>query len=256
MQKAYFLSHGSPTLPLDNVAARNFFMKLGDNIPKPDAILAVSAHWETDVPTINLQKTNETIHDFYGFQRELYEMQYPAKGSEALTNRVRDLLGEAGMNSKIDEHRGLDHGAWVPLKLMYPQADIPVAQLSIQSHLGPGHHLEVGRALAKLREENVMIMASGSFTHNLRQIKWRGGAEEDWSKQFSDWFDRALTEGRTCDLLSYRRLAPFAQTAHPTDEHLLPVFVAMGAAYPDIKAERLHSSTTFGSLRMDSYSFG
>ncbi len=258
MQKklpSLFISHGSPTLYFDDVPARDFLRGLGAKIDRPKAILVVSAHWETETPTVNVVETNETIHDFYGFPKHMYEMQYPAKGSKELALRVQELLGEHGVRSESDLNRGLDHGAYIPLMLMYPDADIPVVQLSIQPHLGTGHHLEIGRALQKLRDEGVLIIATGSFTHNLRAIKWDGGPEDDWSKEFSAWFNDAIKNGRTCDLLAYRRLAPFAQMAHPKDEHLLPIYVAIGAAYPDYKATQIHNSVTFGNLHMDSYRF-
>jgi 4,5-DOPA dioxygenase extradiol len=254
-QKAYFLSHGSPTLIFDNVEARDFIMGLAKDIQRPKAIVMVSAHWETQSPNVNSVEINSTIHDFYGFPEKMYQLRYEPKGDKALAQDIVNLLAENGLMAGIDENRGLDHGAWVPLKLMYPEADIPVLQLSIQSHLGTGHHYELGRAISKLRDENILIIASGSFTHNLREINWRGGPEAEWSKQFSDWFHAALIKNRVCDLLAYRRLAPFAQKNHPTDEHLLPIFVALGAASPDPQIKRIHSSVTFGSLRMDAYSF-
>ena len=254
-----FLSHGSPTLYFDNVPAREFIRNLGKEIKRPKAILVVSAHWETEVPTINAVDMNDTIHDFYGFPKQMYELQYPAKGSKELAQRVHELLSESGVRTEIDQKRGLDHGAYIPLLLMYPEADIPVVQLSIQPHLGTGHHLEIGRAIQKLREEGVLIIASGSFTHNLRALKWadgpNGDSHEAWTSEFSDWFNHALQDGKTCDLLAYRRLAPHAQMAHPHDEHLLPIYVALGAAYPNYTATQIHQSVTFGNLRMDSYRF-
>lgn len=254
-QKTYFISHGSPTLVMENNSASNFLANFAKGIERPNAILMVSAHWETRIPQINAVKRNATIHDFYGFPQALYEMSYAAPGDENLAIEILDILSNAGLQVQIDNNRGLDHGAWVPLKLIYPDADIPVLQLSIQSHLGPGHHFELGRAISNLREKNILVIASGSFTHNLRALNWRGGPEEEWSKQFSDWFHTAIMENRTCDLLSYRRLAPFAEMNHPTDEHLLPIYVAMGAAGKDFKAERIHTSSLLGSLRMDAYSF-
>lgn len=254
-QKTYFISHGAPTLIIENIAARDFLLSLGKKIPKPNAILMVSAHWETHVPTLNKVEINQTIHDFYGFPPQLYQMQYNPNGAPELADEIADILSNAGLKVDIDNSRGLDHGAWVPLKLMYPAMDIPVLQLSIQSNLGTGHHYELGRALSNLREKNIIIIASGSFTHNLREIKWQGGEEDEWSIQFSQWFHNNLIEGKTCDLLSYRRLAPFAQKAHPTDEHLLPIYVALGAAGQNAKATRIHQSTTLGNLHMDAYSF-
>jgi 4,5-DOPA dioxygenase extradiol len=251
-----FLSHGSPTLPFDDEPARDFLKALANGRERPKAILMVSAHWETQRPTVNAVAINDTIHDFFGFLPELYQLYYPAPGSAELAERVADLLAKAGIASDIDRQRGLDHGAWVPLMLAYPKTDIPVVQLSVQSHLGPGHHLEVGRALAPLREEGVWIMASGSYTHDLSSLRsYAGQPEPAWVSDFADWFDCALAEGRTSDLIAYRKLAPHAVRNHPTEEHLLPLYVALGAAGPNVKACKLHQSTTFGVLRMDAYSF-
>jgi 4,5-DOPA dioxygenase extradiol len=257
MIPSLFLSHGAPTLPLDACPAREFLKGLGATLPRPRAVLVVSAHWETQAPTVNHVAVNDTIYDFSGFPPALYQMRYPAPGSSALAERTVDLLNAAGFAPRIDAARGLDHGAWVPLMLIYPGADIPVVQLSIQSALGPEHHYRLGRALAALRTEDVLVAGTGSFTHNLRTMA-RGqldAPEPAWSREFSDWIDAGLTEGRISDLLAYRRLAPHAAQAHPTDEHFLPLFVGLGAGGEGAKAERLHRSTTFGSLRMDAYAF-
>lgn len=252
-----FLSHGAPTLPLTDTPARAFLKQIGSRLARPSAILVVSAHWETEQPTLNAVDWNETIHDFYGFPRPLYDMRYPAPGHPQLATRIADLLDGAGFATKIDRRRGLDHGAWVPLLLMYPQADIPVLQLSVQPHLGPEHHLRIGRALAQLRHEGVLIIASGSFTHDLSEF--RGHDANDpapaWVNDFADWFDGALKQHRSGDLLDYRRLAPFAVKNHPTEEHLLPLYVALGAAGESASINRLHASATYGVLRMDVYAF-
>lgn len=257
MLRPLFISHGAPTLPLEDVAARHFLEGLAATMPRPRAILVVSAHWETSVPQVNAVERNATIHDFSGFPDALYRLNYPAPGSPALADRVVDLLAGAGLSARVDPARGLDHGAWVPLMLAWPEADVPVSQLSVQSHLGPGHHLELGRAIAPLVHEGVLVIASGSFTHDLSSWRGQAGMEEPaWVTDFAEWFDKALMEGRTCDLLAYRRLAPNAQRNHPTEEHLLPLYVALGAAGPNTSSERLHSSTTYGVLRMDAYAFG
>lgn len=257
MLRPLFVSHGAPTLPFEDVAARDFLEGLAKTMPRPRAILVVSAHWETRIPTVNTVERNDTIHDFSGFPAALYKLTYPAPGDPVLADRIVDLLGAAGLPVATDTQRGLDHGAWLPLMLAWPDADIPVLQLSVQSHLGPGHHLELGRALAPLTEEGALILASGSFTHDLSS--WRGQAgmdEPEWVSSFANWFDAALKEKRTCDLLAYRRLAPHAVRNHPTEEHLLPLFVALGAAGADPVATRLHASSTYGVLRMDAYAFG
>jgi 4,5-DOPA dioxygenase extradiol len=249
MLPSLFVSHGAPTLPLQEIPARAFLQGLEARIGRPKAILAVSAHWETARPEVSAPAVNDTIHDFYGFPKPLYELRYPAPGSAALAARVAELTGAA-----IEPTRGLDHGAWVPLMLAWPAADIPAAQLSLQTEAGPRHHLELGRQLAPLRDEGVLVLGTGSFTHNLRELAWSGGAaaEPAWVTRFSDWVDRALVEGRTDDLVDYRRLAPDAVRNHPTEEHFLPLFVAFGAGG---RAVRLHSSSTMGALRMDAYAF-
>ncbi|MEI9804193.1 MAG: class III extradiol ring-cleavage dioxygenase [Pseudolabrys sp.] len=252
-----FLSHGAPTLPLTDTPARTFLSQLGQSLERPKAIVVISAHWETAQPTVSAVDRNDTIHDFGGFPRALYEMRYPAPGSPAVAARVAELLGAAGLDCKTDQRRGLDHGAWVPLLLMYPQADIPVLQLSVQPHLGPEHHLRVGRALAPLRQEGVLIIGSGSFTHDLSEFRGHGpnDASPDWVNSFADWFDAALISGQTANLLDYRRQAPFAAKNHPTEEHLLPLYAALGAAGENAQASRLHASATYSVLRMDVYAF-
>jgi 4,5-DOPA dioxygenase extradiol len=257
MLPSLFLSHGAPTLPLTDAPARTFLSGLGNLVPRPKAILVVSAHWETASPMVSAVERNETIHDFYGFPRQLYELTYPAPGQPSLAKEVADLLGAAGLSCGIDTARGLDHGAWVPLLLMYPSADIPVLQLSIQPHLGPAHHLVLGRALGRLRGEGVLIIGSGSLTHDLSEFRGQGldAPAPGWVSSFGDWFGEKLAARRTSDLLDYRRQAPFAAKNHPSEEHLLPLYAALGAAGEEWRADRLHASATYGILRMDVYAF-
>src|SRR5262249_48357910 len=160
-----FVSHGSPTLILENAPARAFLASLGSQLPRPTAIVAVSAHWDTDLPAVSLAHKPATIHDFYGFPEALYRLRYEAPGAPQLAERVARLTGAAH-----DPHRGLDHGAWVPAMLAWPSADIPIFQLSIQPQESPAHHLALGRKLAPLREEGVLVMGSGSATHNRRAL--------------------------------------------------------------------------------------
>lgn len=256
MLSPIFLSHGAPTLPFEDAAARNFLADLGNQIERPKAILMVSAHWESTIPAVNSVDRNATIHDFYGFPKPLYDISYPAPGSPAIAERVTALLADAGLMSAVDHQRGLDHGAWVPLMLAFPDADIPVVQLSVQTDLGPAHHLAMGRAVAPLQDEGVLIIGSGSYTHDLSSFR-KPGQEDypDWVRAFADWFDAALKEGRTENLLAYRALAPEAAHNHPTEEHLLPLYVALGAAGPDWSARHLHQSITHQVLRMDAYAF-
>jgi len=259
MQPTLFLSHGSPMLALQDIPAHRFLRGLGESLTRPDAIVVISAHWETALATVTSDVINATIHDFGGFPAELYALTYPAPGAPELAARVADLIGGAGLRMAVEQGRGLDHGAWVPLLLMWPDHAIPVLQVSVQSDLGPGHHIQLGRALADLRRENVLVLASGSFTHNLRALQRGPGgadaAEPEWVTAFADWMHTAIMAGRTCDLVSYRRLAPFAAENHPSDEHVLPLFVAMGAAGEGSVPTRIHQSTDLGVLRMDSYRF-
>jgi len=249
MFPAIFVSHGSPTLPFDDVPARDFLRGLGAKLGTPKAILVASAHWDTPAPALNAVARNATIHDFTGFPKPLYELRYEAPGAPALAERAASLLTGAS----IDTERGLDHGAWVPLMLMYPGADIPVLQLSVQSRAGAAHHIALGRALAPLREEGVLILGSGGFVHNLRAIDWNGGPEPEWSRAFAEWTHEKLLARDEAALADYRSRAPHAAMAHPTEEHFMPLFVAYGAGGAEV--ERLHTSATFGSLRMDAYSF-
>jgi len=237
--------------------ARDFLAGLGALLERPKAIVVASGHWETERPEVSGVTVNQTIYDFYGFPPALYAMRYPAPGSPELAERIALLLRQAGIAVEVDHERGLDHGAWVPLSLMYPAHDIPVLQVALQSRLGPPHHLRLGRAIAALREQDVLVIGSGAFTHNLARPR---APEQDAPAPpdivaFADWMHAALTGQRTDDLLDYRRKAPYAALQHPTEEHLLPLFVALGAAGEGARATRLHASTTWDTLRMDAYSF-
>ena len=252
-----FVSHGAPTLIITPGKAREFLSELGGQIPKPSSILTVSAHWETGTPSVSKAGTPETIYDFYGFPRELYAIRYPAQGAPALAARVAGLLESAGFEASQDAQRGLDHGAWVPMALMYPDADIPVTQLSIQTHLGAEHHYRVGQALRPLRSEGVLILASGGATHNLREFgRFQYESEPPaWVTEFRQWLAERTEAGAVEDLVHYRERAPHAVRNHPTEDHFVPFFAALGAGSPQPKAKRIHTSTTFGILAMDSYRF-
>lgn len=217
MLNPIFLSHGSPMLPFKNHEAGDFLRSLGSR-KQPRAILMVSAHWETDAPAVNAVERNTTIHDFRGFPPELYQLRYDAPGSPELAERVAELLNAAGLLTAIDRQRGLDHGAWVPLLLAWPGADVPVVQLSVQPDAGPEHHLRLGRALRPLADEGVLIIGSGSFTHDLSSWRThRGRGEPDWVRDFAEWMDEAIASARTADLLAYRSRAPHAERNHPTE---------------------------------------
>ncbi|MDJ0948983.1 MAG: class III extradiol ring-cleavage dioxygenase [Alphaproteobacteria bacterium] len=251
-----FITHGAPTLVLDPCPAGDFLRGLTAGIDRPRAILCVSAHWEESSPTATGTAAPETIHDFFGFPEEMYALSYPAPGAPELAQRVLDLLGQAGLGGRMEPLRGLDHGAWVPLSLAWPAADIPVVQLSVQTALGPAHHLALGQALAPLKQDGVLILASGSATHNLRD--WHGhrldGPPADYAAAFADWLDEAVLQDDRGALVDYLSTAPEAQRNHPTPEHFLPLFVALGAGLPGT-ARKLHGSYTYGVFYMGAYAF-
>lgn len=258
MLPTLFVSHGAPTIVASRSPAADFLRGLPALLPEaPRAVLCVSAHWETDRPSLNSVTVNETIHDFGGFPRELYQIRYPAPGAPQTAAQAAELLAQAGFEPQIDHGRGLDHGAWTPLILAWPQAEVPVLQLSVQPSFGPRRHLDLGRALAPLRREGVLILGSGGLTHNLRDF--RGQAEDspelDYAHRFAEWVGQAIGERRIDDLVDYRRLAPEAARNHPSEEHFLPLLTVLGAGLDDDPVH-LHQSTTFGFLRMDAFGFG
>jgi 4,5-DOPA dioxygenase extradiol len=253
LMPSVFVSHGAPTLALEKNDTVEFLRDLGARLPRPRAILCVSAHWATRVPTLSAAERPETIHDFGGFPAELYRVRYEAPGAPRLAARAAELLSAAGIESEVSPSRGLDHGAWVPLSLIYPERDVPVAQLSVQPGAAAAEHFRVGRALAPLRGERVLILSTGGATHNLHRIG-RGPDTPEWAARFDEWLDEKVEGGSYEELFDYRRLAPHAELAHPTDEHLLPLFVAAGAGGgPGV---RLHKGWTHGSLSMAAYQFG
>ncbi len=247
-----FVSHGSPMLYLEkDVPARDFLASLGSHIPRPKAIVAVSAHWNTEQPAVSLTARPETIHDFYGFPEPLYRLHYDAPGAPELAERVAQLTGA------VRAAYGLDHGAWVPALLAWPEANIPIFQLSVQPYMSPAHHIALGRKLAPLRDEGILVMGSGSATHNLRRLVRgaHGTPPEPWAKAFDDWVADTVEKGDEAALANYRNEAPYAREAHPTDEHFLPLHVAFGAAGEGAHGKALHRSFTSGNLSMAAYAF-
>ena len=256
MLPALFVSHGSPALAFEDVPARVFFLGLGRSLPRPTAILCVTAHWNTERPTLSGAARPETIHDFAGFPRELYGVRYAAPGAPALAAQATQLLAAAGIGADIDPARGLDHGAWSPLVLAYPDADVPVVQLSVQPHRDAAHHQALGRALAPLRADGVLVLGSGAVTHNLAEFGRHGldAAPIGYAHAFDDWLARALEANDEAGLLDWES-APHARRNHPSPEHFLPLFVARGAAGANARATRLHASWTYGFLSMAAYAF-
>ncbi len=251
-----FISHGSPMHALEPGAAGEAWEKLGRRLGAAKAILVASAHWETNLPMLTGSEHPETIHDFYGFPEPLYKLRYPAPGSPALAQRAQALLREAGFAAGIDGLRGLDHGAWAPLLYAYPDAEIPVVQLSVQPALGARHHLAVGRALRKLSDEGILVVGSGHLTHNLRDWDRSGRAEPmAYAKEFQQFVFENIQKHDLETLADYRSRSPHGVRAHPSEEHFLPLFVALGAAPEDSGAERIFDRIESGALAMDAYVF-
>ena len=245
-------------LAISDSPARRFLLQLGKSLPRPKAILVASAHWETMGGfAVSLAAHPETIHDFGGFPDALFDIHYPAQGAPATAARAADLLEQAGIAVERNATRGLDHGAWVPLRLMYPDADIPTAQVSLRYGASPAVHEQMGKALRKLREDDVLIIGSGSLTHNLGA--YRGDSIDaqvpSWVSDFGGWMHARLQANQREALLDYQAQAPFAVRNHPSEEHLLPLFTAMGAAGDTAKAERLHASYEYAALAMDMVAF-
>ncbi|XP_074583525.1 extradiol ring-cleavage dioxygenase [Curcuma longa] len=256
----FFLSHGSPTLSIDeSLPARHFFQSWRSKVlpAVPRAILIVSGHWETAYPTVNvIDGPNDTIYDFYNFPKRMYELKYPAPGAPDLAKRVKELLQNAGFGRvKEDNSRGLDHGAWVPLMLMYPNVDIPVCQLSVQTEMDATYHYNMGKALAPLRDEGVLIVGSGSATHNLRNLSSSNAPVAKWALEFDTWLKEALLGRRYDEVNKYMEKAPNARMAHPSPDHFYPLHVALGAAGERAKAELIHHSWTNSTLSYASYRF-
>lgn len=253
-----FVSHGSPMLALGAGATGVAWQQLAARIPRPTAIVMVSAHWHEADSGVTGAAELETIHDFYGFPAPLYDVKYPVPGAPQLARAIADGFAGAGLPVTLDPRRGADHGAWVPLKSMYPQGDIPVIQMALDLRRSTEWHFQLGQALSQLRDAGVLIIGSGSITHNLRDIVpgvSSGPRIPDYVPAFMDWMHQHVIANDVPALIDYRAQAPGAARAHPSEDHLLPLYVAMGAGEGD-QAERVYTAITEGCLGMDIYAFG
>ena len=255
-----FVSHGAPTLALEDRPARDFLRKLGTQLERPRAILVVSAHWETDEVCLSTAAQPATVHDFFGFPPELYAMRYAAPGDAGLAHHIATQLKAAGFAAHCDDDRGFDHGTWIPLTHMYPSADIPVVQMSVCPKQSALFHWRLGRALASLRHDQVLVMGSGSMTHNLDDFRAQRNtpmADQTpaYAEEFCTWVAARIEAGDSDAVISYRETAPFATRAHPSPEHFLPLHVALGAAGVSWSGQRVHHSYMYGVVAMDCYLF-
>jgi 4,5-DOPA dioxygenase extradiol len=280
-----YISHGSPMTALEPREAGHFMQQLGRVLKQryglPKAVLAISAHTLTREPVLLGGAQHEAVYDFGGFDPQLYTLRYDAPGAPALASRVAGLLEAAGLPVHLTAEAGLDHGIWTPLRYMFPDAQVPVLPLGWPPNWSPAQLFALGQALAPLADEGVLVMGSGSITHNLRRV-FAGGLRANIdrpatpeSTAFRNWFEQHTAQGDWAALHHYRSQAPHAELMHPTDEHLLPYFVAAGAAagaagaallsspgeadsgaQPATTGVRIHASLTFGDLGMDTYAFG
>jgi 4,5-DOPA dioxygenase extradiol len=254
MMPVVFVSHGAPDALLQAPDTVACWREIARELPQPKAILVVSAHWQARQATASLAGAPETIHDFSGFAPELHRMHYRAPGAPSLAERAVALLATAGIAADLHPDRGLDHGAWAPLSVMYADARVPVTQLSLVRHADAANHYAIGQALAPLRDEGVLIIASGSITHNFAWLAPNATADQPplpQAKAFADWVAERIAANDTAALLDYRS-APHGADAHPSDEHLLPLFVALGAARSELP-QRYRPRFTYGALAMDAY---
>jgi 4,5-DOPA dioxygenase extradiol len=252
-----FLSHGSPMHALDAGGAGRAWQAIAAALPRPRAVLMVSAHWETSLPMLTGGTQLQTIHDFGGFPAPLYKLRYDAPGSPDLAEEAATLLRKAGISSSVNGVRGIDHGAWVPLRWMYPGIDVPVVQLSVQPGLGTHHHLQMGHALQPLTERGVLLIGSGHVTHNLRDWMLHRDSQQPlpYVAAFSQWLEQSLANHDESALLAYRETAPAAARAHPTEEHFLPLYVALGAAGAGAQSQRVYVGMEGTALSMEAYRF-
>ena len=249
-----FVSHGAPTFAIEPGMAGKQLAELGRELSRPDAIVVISPHWMTwGEVRVTASTAPKTIHDFGGFPQALYELNYPAPGSPELAQHIVDGLVSEGWRARLDTNRGLDHGAWVPLMHLAPQASVPVVQVSMPMPMDTRNALKFGEALKPLRALNVLIVASGCVTHNLYEFRSASSLDVDYVRKFANWTAQTLQSGSTERLLDYRRLAPAAERAHPTDEHLLPLFIALGVIGNEYDVRVLEGGITHGVLAMDSY---
>jgi 4,5-DOPA dioxygenase extradiol len=260
IQPSLFISHGSPELILQDTPAKHFYCQLADQLaqdtPRPDAIIVISAHWETPAPIVGITASAnpEIIYDFYGFQDALYKMEYPAPGEPQLAEKIQQLLGKNNIDARLHPTRGLDHGVWSPLKLIYPEADIPVIQVSIPRGVPESFYWQLGQTLQPLRSQNCLIIASGAATHNLnyfRQAREPLQPVMPMAEGFINWLNNAVTTGDRAALENYLQ-APYGQDNHPSPEHYLPLLVAAGAG-TQAQGEIIHDSVEYGFLSMACY---
>ncbi|MGZ4123692.1 MAG: dioxygenase family protein [Tumebacillaceae bacterium] len=250
MMPAFFIGHGSPMLALEDNDYTRDMNKIGQRLGTPDAIVVFTAHWVSRTQSLTAtDEVQKTVHDFGGFPRELFEVQYPAKGSVTAADEVTKLLESSGLQVHQDATHGLDHGVWVILRHMFPDANIPVIAASVNPMLPPEAQYNIGKALAELKKKNIVVIGSGGTIHNFRTINWTKENEADaWAEEFDIWLVEHMKKWDTASLFEYKTLARHAEFATPDYEHFLPLFIAMGVGDDNREAKLLHRSYRYGNL--------
>jgi len=255
-----FVAHGSPMVAIEDSVYGRYLDQLSRDLPVPRSIVVFSAHWTEGVQTIAATPQPHTVHDFYGFPEALYQIRYPAPGDPVLAVHIRELLAHSGIEARLDPTRGFDHGVWTILSRIFPDASIPVVSMSVDPALRPEHQFQIGRALAPLRQEGVLIIGSGATVHNLRMLQWERADDQPvaWAEAFERWLESRISEGDMNALFAYREEAPYAEWAAPSwgVEHLIPLFYAMGAGPQRPQGRLLHRDWQYGSLANSVYAFG
>ncbi len=260
MVPSLFIAHGAPLLAIENNEYTQFLSRLSQSLPQPKAIVLFSAHWVSSAQKVSEVEEYSTIYDFWGFPDPLYQIQYPAKGEQNLAKEIEELFSKNGVPFEVETKRGLDHGAWVVLRLLYPNADIPVISMSVNPQLKPEEQYKIGKSLSALREKDIMIIASGGTVHNLGAVNFHkdNGSADQWALDFDEWLAKHLENWDLESLFQYETLAPSARLAAPPNgvEHFIPIFYAMGAADNGQKASLLHRSWRYGNLSHSVWQFG
>jgi 4,5-DOPA dioxygenase extradiol len=251
-----FVSHGAPTFAINGGSLGQELGVIGQSFTNIKAILAISPHWQTKDLTLTTGTHLSTIHDFYGFGEELNTIKYPAHGDPAIALAIKNLLVEHGYSVEENSDRGLDHGVWTVLVHLLPKANIPIIQLSMPTNLTSRSAYELGRILSSLRQNNILILASGGITHNLYELKPANSPAPSYVLEFTDWIRKAIAHEDHETLIRYRELAPHAERAHPTDEHLLPLMIAYGARNVSEKLKIIKGEATYGVIHTESYAWG
>ncbi|WP_100399184.1 DODA-type extradiol aromatic ring-opening family dioxygenase [Bacillus sp. FJAT-44742] len=260
MLPSLFVAHGAPILAIEDNDYTQFLEQIGRKYPKPKAIVVFSAHWESRTQKVSKVDEFETIYDFGAFPEELYRIKYPARGDHSITKEIEKCFLSRNIPYELDTKRGLDHGAWVILKIMYPNADIPVISMSVDTNLTPMEQYEIGKSLLDIRKQDVLIVASGGLVHNLGAVRMGSddGTIDQWACEFDTWLEHQITTWEVETLFNYHLLAPYAELAVPPygREHFIPLFYAMGAADDEQSATLLHRSYRYGNLSHTVWQFG